>query len=213
MSTSAMQPAPQGGGGCGPIVVFMIATLTFVLGLLLGVGGIFGFLKADPNNVSSLGLPDAKCVSENVAVEKTQDCPVCEQKECPTPSPTAAAGGAGTYALVYPIEETLRIEGKIDRNALREYVIKRRLELQQCYQKTLDKDPGVKGEATLQFTISKKGNILAAVTRQDTVKNEELKSCLLDTVKSWNFKEAKIESKTVVIKLDILFTPIGAGGL
>ena len=210
MSTSAMQPAPQGGGGCGPIVVFMIATLTFVLGLLLGVGGIFGFLKSDPNNVSSLGLPPAEC-NEVKVVEKQTDCPACEEKVCPT-SPTSPAGSS-TYALVYPIEETLRIEGKIDRDALREYVIKRRIELQQCYQKTLDKDSSVKGEATLQFTISNKGNILAAVTRQDTVSNEELKSCLLDTVKSWNFKEAKIGSKTVVIKLDILFTPIGAGGL
>ncbi len=205
MNTSAMQPAPQG-GGCGPVVVFMIATLTFVLGLLIGVGGLFGFLKTDPSNLSTLGVEVPKAEVITKTVEK--ECPPCEAAKANSP----ANNSPSTYALVYPIEETLRIEGKIDRGLLKEYVIKRRLELQQCYQNALDKDPTVKGEATLQFTISNKGNIIAAVTRQDTVKNDELKSCLVDTVKKWNFKEAKIKSKTVVIKLDILFTPIGAGG-
>lgn len=205
MNTSAMQPAPQG-GGCGPLVVFMIATLTLVLGILLGVGGLFGFLKSDANNINSLGIEPIETISAPVVEQVVEkECPPCEK---------AAGGVAPTsaYALVYPIEETLRIEGEINKDALREYVIKHRSELQQCYKTALEKDPTTKGEATLQFTISKQGKIIAAVTRQDTVNNEELKECMLSKVKKWNFKEAKIKSDMVVIKLDILFAPLGAAG-
>ncbi len=185
----------------------MIATLTLVLGILLGVGALFGYLKADANNLSAVGLQGTETTTTTPVVEKVVE------KECPPCEKAAQSGAqASAYALVYPIEETLRIEGEIDKTALREYVIKHRSELQKCYKEALEKDPTTKGEATLQFTISKKGKIIAAVTRQDTVNNEGLKSCMLDKVKKWNLKGAKIKSDMVVIKLDILFAPLGAAG-
>ena len=203
-----MHSSGQGGSGCGPVVVFMIATLTFVLGLLVGVGSLFGFLKADPQaNLSALGInaPSPQVMRVERVEEVERECPPCEAS-------AAATSASSAYALVYPIEETLRVEGEIDREAMREYVIKRRSSLQQCYKRALEKDPTTKGEATLQFSIAKSGKIIAAVTRQDTVDNEELKACMLDEVKRWDFKNAKPQSDLVVVKLDVLFVPLGAGG-
>ena len=203
MNTAATQ-APPAKKGCSTIVVLMIATLTFVLGLLAGAGALFGYLKANEKAVSNLGLAAS---AEPTECPPPPECPTCPECE------TAAAGAKpSTYALVYPIEQTLRIEGKLDKVVLREHVIKQRYALQKCYQKALAEDPSIKGEISLQFTISNGGEVIAAVSRQDTVKNEPLKKCVIDKMKSWEFPEDEVKSKLAVVKFDVLFTPIGGSG-
>jgi hypothetical protein len=187
----------------------MVATLAFVVGLLMGAGGFFGYVKNSEGAAGNLGISSTAAADcPEVKTADGKECPAC--KECPESG--SDSGSAPTYALVYPIEQTLIIEGKLKPEFLKEYVIKRRFKMQECYQRILEKDPSVKGEISLQFTASESGEIVAAVSRQDTVKSKELKECVLAEIKTWKFEKGAIESTLAVVKFDVLFTPIGSGG-
>lgn len=206
MNTVSTQAAPQA-KGCSTVVVFMLATLAFVVGLLAGAGGLMGYLKGTDDGAATLGIVD----SSSGDASAPSECPECE--ECP-PCEESSGGGEspGVYALVYPIEQTLRIEGKLDKEILREYVIKHRYKLQECYQEVLEKDPGVKGEVSLQFTLTSDGKVLAAVARQSTIESKALKACVLKEIKAWKLPKDKVKSSQAVVKFDVLFTPIGGSG-
>lgn len=189
MNTTASHPAPQG-SGCSPIIAVMGALLAFVVGGIAGGGALYGYFSTKP--VESTGP---------TSVEPAE-CPPCEQ----------ATGAASTYALVYPIEETLQIEGNLEKDVLRERVIKNRFKLQKCYQGELDADASVKGEMSLQLSISAStGDVAVAVPRQNTTGSKALAKCVLDEMKSWNFKEDVSGKSLIVVKFDVLFTPIGSG--
>lgn len=209
MSTVPTEAVGSQGKGCSTTVAGMAVTLAFVVGLLGGAGGFFGYVKNADGAAANMGLAtegkSADCPEVKAADGK--ECPACE--ECPE---SGSGGGAPTYALVYPIEQTLIIEGELDPALLKEFVIKRRFKMQQCYQRVLEKDASVKGEISLQFTASKSGEIVAALSRQDTVKNKELKDCVIAEIKGWKFDKNAIKSTLAVVKFDVLFTPIGSGG-
>lgn len=181
----------------------MAAVLALVVGLLMGAGGFMGYARSE-GGAANLGIHGDSSSQDPATLQ--QECPPCEPT-CPDRVDTP------TYALVYPIEQTLRIEGTLEQDRLREYVIKNRFKMQQCYQRILEKEPSTKGEISLQFTASKTGKVIAAVSRQDTVKNTELKDCVLAEIKNWTFGTDTIKSDIAVVKFDVLFTPIGSNGL
>ena len=209
MSTVPTEAVGNQGKGCSSMVAGMVATLAFVVGLLMGAGGFFGYVKNSEGAAGNLGISSTAAADcPEVKTADGKECPAC--KECPESG--SDSGSAPTSALVYPIEPTLIIEGTLKPEFLKEYVIKRRFKMQECYQRILEKDPSVKGEISLQFTASESGEIVAAVSRQDTVKSKELKECVLAEIKTWKFEKGAIESTLAVVKFDVLFTPIGSGG-
>jgi hypothetical protein len=190
----------------------MLVVLSLILGLLLGAGGLFGFLKADEANAVKLGVTAASpnmnrlADSQPTKAPKDKPCPACAA--CPRCD--AAGGGQAGYALVYPIEETLRVEGGLDEAAIREKIIRGRFEMQKCYQQQLKLKPSLAGELALQFTVSASGKVLVALARQNTVNGPELEQCVLKQIKSWTF-ERKPDSKDAVVKFDVLFAPLNGG--
>lgn len=213
MSTTE-QFAAQG-AGCSTTVTGMLVVLSLILGLLLGAGGLFGFLKADEANAVKLGVSAASprmsklADSQPAKASKEKPCPACAA--CPRcDNAGAAGGGQAGYALVYPIEETLRVEGGLDEAAIREKIIRGRFEMQKCYQQQLKLKPSLAGELALQFTVSSSGNVLVALARQNTVNGPELEQCVLKQIKSWTF-ERKPDSKDAVVKFDVLFAPLNGG--
>jgi hypothetical protein len=186
--------------GCSTVVVFMIATFALVIGLLVGAGGLYGFLAFSDDGVKALGL---------TAPEPTV-----------TAAPTAAPAARpipqdAVYALVYPIEETLRIEGGIDPTTVRNLVSRERFKFQECYNAELKRRPTTKGEIALQFTVAgSNGQVVAAVTRQNTTNSKELADCVLKEVRGWKFQPIK-DSQLAVVRFDALFLPISSapGGM
>lgn len=197
MNTQATSVQEQH-AGCSLVVVAMLTILSCIVGIIAGMGGFYAYLQSSPQGVKNLGL-----VASTPKMEPRK-CPDCDAVK-------NSASSHSTYAFVYPIEETLRIEGKLDKNVLRGFFIKERSKFQQCYQKQLDLDPTTKGEVSLQFTVSSKGNVNVAVVRQDTTNNAMLKDCVLNTLKKWNFAN-KVKSDLAVVKIDILFVPLGSNG-
>ncbi len=202
----APQPAPR--GGCSVITALFIAALTALIGLVAGLGALYGYLKFEPDSLHRLGL-----IGEREVIA-TRDAPAPAASAPPAPSacpacpacPAQAAAPSG-YALVYPIEETLRVEGQLNRDAVRELMLQRRFELQQCYQQVLDKDPTARGEIAMQFTIANNGRVIAAVARQNTLNHKPLEACIFNKIRAWTFKD-HVKSKLAVVKIDVLFTSL-----
>ncbi|MEM1349337.1 MAG: AgmX/PglI C-terminal domain-containing protein [Myxococcota bacterium] len=182
------------GAGCSTIVAGMIAILAFLMGVGLGFGGLFVWLSASGENVAALGLAGPSQLDAT-------------QEDCPPAALDPGAAPKG-YALVYPIEETLRVEGELEPSTLRNYFIKERTLFQKCYQGVLATAPGVAGEMSVQFTVSKSGKVIASVVRENKTGSSELEGCLVDRIKAWTFED-KVASELAVVKIDVLFTPLG----
>jgi hypothetical protein len=189
--------------GCSLLVVLMAAALSFVVGLLAGAGGLYGFLAYDADNLDTLGLDGG---STTKVVEKTApepaDCPPCEER----------AGGAkksgSAYGIVYPIEESVSTEGTIEMDYFRKLMQRERFALQKCYQERLSVDGDIKGELSLQFSISgSSGNVIATATRENTLGDKAVEKCILDRIETWKF-EGHVGKGINVIKFDLLFLPV-----
>ncbi len=183
--------------GCSSIVVFMIAVFCLVIGLISGAGILYAILANVSNALETLGL-------ESPAPPQQQHAPTA------TPPPTQAARPSApeVYALVYPIEETLRIEGKIDPATVRNRITTQRFTFQECYKKEVQQNPDLKGEISLQFTVSNSsGTIIAAVSRQNTTGSDTLPKCLIKDINSWKFASIP-GGKLSVVRFDTLFLPI-----
>ncbi|MFU8804517.1 MAG: AgmX/PglI C-terminal domain-containing protein [Bradymonadaceae bacterium] len=179
--------------GCSGVIVFMVAVFCLVIGLIVGAGGLYGYLSAVEDGVTNLGLaaPQAVAVPTPAVAEKV----AAEKEEM-------------VYALVYPIEETLRIEGGIDQAAVRNLVSRERFKFQECYNAELEKKPSIKGEISLQFTVAgSNGQVVAAVTRQNTTNSTDLANCVLKEVRTWKFQPIK-DGQLSVVRFDALFLPI-----
>lgn len=177
--------------GCSVVVVVMVTLLAFVVGGGIGAAAIYFTLSANP---SLAGLP-----TTTTAV--ATDCPPCED------APVAAVGTAANYALVYPIEESLRVTGTLSPDVIKDQVKSRRYTFSKCYQDALDKDPSLKGEMSIQFTVSgSSGRIIAAIER-DTKIDRRIHDCVFAEIKKWKFEPTKAADS--VARFDMLFVPIG----
>ncbi len=184
-----MATSSNANAGTSMLVVAMIAALAFVVGALIGVGGLLGYLKADTDNPQTFGIEPAAA-----------ECEPCAEAANGPSAPSV-------YGLVYPVEQSLIIEGDLDREVLRQHVIKNRLKLQKCYQDRLNEDASIKGEMQIQFTLAASGGVVAKVVRVDTTEDAQLKSCVLDNIGEWSF--AKKVTKQTVVKVDVIFAPLG----
>ena len=193
--TPTAAAAPPAAKGCSTIVVLMLSVLAFVLGLVAGASGLAIYIKNSSAALQQLGITTVTSQDG----QKVQ-CPVC------TGAPKAPSRG---YALVYPIEQSLVIQGQLQPSILRTYVIRNRSKIQKCYQTELDATPSLAGEMSLQFTISGLGKVIAAVVRHDAIGNESLKNCVLEEIKTWKFQDKEVGSDIAVVKVDVLFAPIG----
>ena len=112
--------------GCSVVVVALMTALAFVVGAAAGVG-VMWYTAPPPADAPApvVTAPDA---------QPTEQGP--------------------PYPAAFPLPETLRVEGPLTDEVVREVVLGRRPELRECYQAGLERDPSLKGEISLQFTVT-----------------------------------------------------------
>lgn len=168
--------------GCSVVVVVMIAVLMLIVGVAVGGGSAYFYLTQQRDEFGGVEQPTP---------------------EEPTKSTKPTKKVSAEDAVLYPLDQTLRIEGPVSKKEVAEQLLARRFELRKCYQKALRKDPGLKGEMSLQFTVAgSNGKVTAAVERHTDFPDEDVRDCILDEIKSWNFSDGR-DSQSVV-KFDIL---------
>jgi hypothetical protein len=101
------------------------------------------------------------------------------------------------------------VSGGLDRDVI-ESVIRRRLDrIRLCYERQLNFNPKLAGKLGVHFVIGKAGEVLSASATEDTMKNTQVRECVLMEVKSWNFPNP--EGGTIV-NVDYPFVFESGGG-
>ena len=192
------QQSSSSGKGCSIFAVIIVAVLCLIFGFIAGAGALYGYLASDSSSYESLGL-SPPTETEKVVVEKSSD------------SADSKSGDQQMkpYPLAYPIQETLRVQGKIDEDMIRQVVADERFDLGGCYKEVLASNSDIKGEMSLQMTVApKSGKVMAAVVRQNMTGSDELESCIVEELKTWKFDPKKVEGGLTVVRFDALFLPI-----
>ena len=185
----------QKGSGCSIVVVAIITVLSLLLGFIGGAGALYGYIHSKEDALTRLGLSEPPAVVEP-AEEKTTTVSQEEKEE-------------KVYPLAYPIQETLRIQGDIDRQMVVEKVADERFDLAKCYEKEIESNPNTKGEMSLQLTVAhRSGKAMAAVARENMTGSDTLERCILDEMKTWRFDADKVQNGLAVIRFDALFLPL-----
>lgn len=191
---------PKARSGCSSIVAVVVAIVCLFVGFAAGVGALYGLLYTDADAAAKLGLPHGERGGD--AVRAAAEAPGEADAVAP-------AGQQASYALVYPIKETLRIQGDADQEAVYEQIVNRRLDLQRCFQATLSDAEQIKGEMSLQFTLEgSTGETVAAIARQNTTGSQALERCVVKNMRGWSFDEKTLPKGLTVVRFDALFLPI-----
>lgn len=197
MTTPA--PAPQTTSkGCGPIIVVLISIFFLTIGLLVGAGGLYGYLAYSSSGLKTLGLADS---APSPVVVNAEETPRTTKESAPE-----------VYAMTLPIPETISIQGEMSANTIQNRLTRERATFQECYREELKRSPNTRGEMSLQFTVSgSSGDVVAAVSRGNYTESERLSRCVLGKIREWSFEPPKT-SGVVVVRFDILFLPFRAVG-
>ena len=176
----------QGKSGCGMISVLAVSILALFIGIFIGVALFAYVVPRNPDVAKMIGIAT----------------------EAPKVAPKVEVPSA-KYGLVYPVEESLRIEGSLTKKEVSNVVIEKRYSLKKCYDTALQKNPTLTGEMFIQFRVGKSsGQALATLIRQSTIDDDSLKSCVIEKINTWKFPGKKERDSSV--KVDLLLVPISS---
>ncbi len=112
------------------------------------------------------------------------------------------ANGEGAEALVgAPI-----ILGALDRSVLDQVIGRHINQLRYCYQRELTNDPNLAGKIIVKFVIAKDGTVSSATTKQTTMNNAAVESCINGRFMRFRFPEPK-GGGIVIVSYPFVFRP------
>ncbi len=172
--------------GCAPALAGLLAFVTLLIGILIGLGSLTAFLHLSDDGLQRLNL-------------------------APDVDTDHASAPAEPIPLALPILETLRVHRSLDASDISAHLRDHRDLFHQCYAPALEETPSLGGEVDLQFSISgSSGDVQAAVIRDSTLQSESVESCITDTIRQqWSFDAPEI-SGVAEVRFDILFVPVAA---
>lgn len=98
------------------------------------------------------------------------------------------------------------ILGALDKSLI-DAVIKRNMnQIRYCYQRELTKNPALGGKITVKFVIAKDGSVSKAETKQSTMGNDSVESCINQRFMKFQFPEPK-GGGIVIVSYPFIFAP------
>ncbi|MBX9768362.1 MAG: AgmX/PglI C-terminal domain-containing protein [Bdellovibrionales bacterium] len=79
--------------------------------------------------------------------------------------------------------------GSIDKEAIRRVIISKLGELKACYNRSLNRSPGLEGKIVLEWLIGNGGRVLEARVKTTTMNNPEVEQCCVNRLKGWRFPD------------------------
>lgn len=112
--------------------------------------------------------------------------------------PGKQSGGIATY------EEPVILGPVIDRALIQEVVQRSMAQIRYCYQRQLQREPGLGGKVVVRFTIAADGSVSSASTKESTLANETVESCINGRFLRMEFPAI---GGTAIVSYPFLFSP------
>jgi hypothetical protein len=100
---------------------------------------------------------------------------------------TGDKGGERAVKAVVKDSTPTDVDGSLDPSVIVKEIRSRIGAVKACYESGLKRNPNIGGKLTLRFDVSAVGKVTAAEIEADTMKDEEVASCIKGRVISWRF--------------------------
>ena len=126
-----------------------------------------------------------------------------------------AGYGAGAASLGGKRERDVEItagqaivRGSLSKEIIRRVIEKHRAQIRYCYEKELQRSPGLYGKVATEFIIAASGEVSAAKVKQSTMSVPEVGRCITAKIRTWRFPKPK-GGGIVVVNYPFLFKASG----
>lgn len=106
--------------------------------------------------------------------------------------------GAKKNASLIAGDEPSIVSGTIDKEAIRRVVQANLKQIKACYEKGLNREPGLYGKIVIQWTIGPGGHVLEAGIKSTTMNSSEVENCSVARLRTWKFPEPPAGEVAVV---------------
>ncbi len=100
------------------------------------------------------------------------------------------------------------IMGSLDKEIIRRVIKAHINQIKYCYEKELVRSPGLFGKVNVEFTITAKGSVSQAKTKQSTLNNAEVERCIGAKIRTWKFPKPK-GGGIVIVRYPFVFKRTG----
>lgn len=95
--------------------------------------------------------------------------------------------------------EDMETEGSsVDKESISKAIRQRIKSVQTCYEKELKRNPSLKGKIAVRFVITTTGRVSEATIDSNTMGDDAVAQCLINTIKRWTFNVKPEEDSPVV---------------
>ncbi len=83
------------------------------------------------------------------------------------------------------------IMGSLDKEIIRRVIKQHISQIRYCYERELQRTPGLFGKVATKFTISASGSVQSAQVSESTLKNRAVEQCITARIRTWKFPKPK----------------------
>lgn len=121
---------------------------------------------------------------------------------------SVAVGGKGEAVVRGEVrEEAPEVEGELSQDLIVREMKKNIRALKDCYERQLKRFPTLAGKISISFEITEQGRVGQTDIVEDTMKNAEVKQCILGRARSWRFP--KPNGGSAFVTFPLVFSPAG----
>lgn len=85
----------------------------------------------------------------------------------------------------------VEIRGSLAKEIIRRVIREHLSQIRYCYEKELQRTPGIFGKVSTQFTISGQGTVIDSRVTQTTLGNQAVERCITQKIRTWKFPKPK----------------------
>ena len=100
------------------------------------------------------------------------------------------------------------VRGSLSKEIIRRVIRKHQAQIRYCYEKELQRAPGLYGKVSTEFIIAATGLVTDAKVKQSTMNNGEVERCITAKIRTWRFPKPK-GGGIVVVTYPFLFKASG----